>query len=127
MLDIEQLAARLNEHPDFMSSGKYFDGAIQLEIGNDRIWIKVFMGRVILATRQPPPFGYTFCIKGPLEHWRFAMAGKKNRLHEAVVTGRLKVEGNTIEYARISRAVYGLSEVMHAMAQADGQALGDLT
>lgn len=123
MLNTDQLASMLDANPDFVSSGKFFDGAIQLEIGTDRIWIKAFMGRVILATRQPPPFGYTFCIKGTLEDWKFALAGAKNRFREAFFVGRLKVEGNTIEYARIAKAVHGLSEVLREMVTADPQAL----
>jgi putative sterol carrier protein len=123
VLNIDQLAKMLDGNSNFASSGKYFDGAIQLEIGADRIWIKVFMGRVILATRQPPPFGYTFCIKGSLDDWKFALAGPKNRFREAFFTGRLKVDGNTIEYARIGKAVHGLSEVLRDMVTADSQAL----
>ena len=123
MLNTDLLASKLNENPNFAASAKYFDGAIQLELGSDRIWMKVFMGRVILATRQPPPFGYTFCIKGTVDDWKFATVGPKNRLQEAVVTGRLKVEGNTIEYSRIIKAVYGLSEVLCGIVQSDPASL----
>ena len=45
MIDLDQLASRLNQNGDFTSSGKFFDGAIQLNLGEERIWIKVFMGQ----------------------------------------------------------------------------------
>jgi putative sterol carrier protein len=114
-VNLEQLTSLLNANEDFKSSGKYFDGAIQLEIGADRIWMKVFMGQAILVTRQPPPFAYTFSIKGSVDDWRFALVGNKSRFREAFFTGRLKVDGNTIEYARIGKAVHGVSEVLRQM------------
>lgn len=119
MLNTDRLAKLLNENPDFAASGKFFDGSIQVEIGKERVWIKAFMGKVVLATLQPPPFGYTFCIKGSQQDWRFALGGAKNRLREAVVINRLKVEGNIIEYTRLVRAVHGLSEVLRAMILSD--------
>ncbi len=119
MFDFDQFASRLNRNPDFVSSGKFFDGAIQLNMGSERVWIKVFMGQVIHVTQDPPPFGYTFAIKGSLEGWRFALEGPKNRFREAVFTSRLMVEGNTIEFSRIGKAVHGMIEVLREMAQAD--------
>jgi len=119
MFDFDQFASRLNRNPDFVSSGKFFDGAIQLNMGSERVWIKVFMGRVIHVTQDPPPFGYTFAIKGSLEGWRFVLEGPKNRFREAVFTGRLMVEGNTIEFSRIGKAVHGMIEVLREMVQAD--------
>jgi hypothetical protein len=118
MFDFDQFASRLNRNPDFVSSGKFFDGAIQLNMGSERVWIKVFMGQVIHVTQDPPPFGYTFAIKGSLEGWRFALEGPKNRFREAVFTSRLMVEGNTIEFSRIGKAVHGMIEVLREMAQA---------
>lgn len=123
MIDIDAMASRLNANEMFKASGRWFDGAIQLEIGSDRIWLKVFMGQVILATRTPPPFGFTFCIRGSLDDWKFALLGPKNRFREAYFTGRLKVEGNTIEFARIGKAVHALSEVLRELAQAAPNAL----
>ena len=67
----------------------------------------------------PPPFGYTFFIRGSVDHWKFALVGPKNRFREAYVTGRLKIEGNAIEFSRIGKAVHGLSEVLRDMAQAN--------
>jgi hypothetical protein len=122
-LNLEQLSSLLNANPDFTSSGKYFDGAIQLEIGSDRIWMKVFMGKAILVTRTPPPFAYTFSIKGSVDDWKFALVGNKSRFREAFFTGRLKVDGNTIEYSRIGKAVHGLSEVLRQLANANPSVL----
>ena len=117
MVDLDRLVFLLNRNPDFISSGKFFDGAIQLNLGLERVWIKVFMGQVIHTTQEPPPFGYTFAIKGPLEAWRFALEGPKNRFREAVFTNRLVVEGNTIEFSRIGKAVHAIIEVLREMVR----------
>ncbi len=117
MLDINRLSEMLHENTDFVSSGKFFDGAIQLNIGPDMVWIKVFMGRAILLTREPMPFGYTFAVKGSLENWRFALAGSKNRFREALMAGRLTVEGNQFEFSRVGKAVHGLSDVLMKMVR----------
>lgn len=115
MLDMDRFTEMLNANSDFVSSGKFFDGSIQLNIGEETIWIKVFMGRAIYMTREPPPFGYTFAVKGSLDGWRFALEGAKNRFREALMTGRLRVEGNQIEFARVGKAVHGLSDVLMQM------------
>ena len=118
MLAIHQLASQLERNADFVSSSKFFDGAMQLEMGRDRVWFKVFMGRVIFITEQPPPFGYTFALKGSADGWRFALAGPKNRFREALFAGRLIVEGNTLEFSRVGKAVHGLTEVLREMIPA---------
>ncbi len=125
MIDLDQLASRLNQNGDFTSSGKFFDGAIQLNLGEERIWIKVFMGQAIWVTHDPPPFGYTFAFKGPPEAWRFALEGGKNRFREAVFTNRLVVEGNILEFTRVGKAVHGLIEVLRGMVQEGLLILGE--
>lgn len=117
MLDFEEFVLRINRNSDFISSGKFFDGAIELNFGHEKVWIKAFMGQVIHITSEPPPFGYTFAIKGSLDGWRFALEGPKNRFREALFTNRLMVEGNTIEFSRIGKAVHGVIEVLREMVQ----------
>ena len=117
MIDTAQLAAKLNAHADFAASSKHFDGAIQLDLGEERVWIKVFMGRAIHVTLEPPPFGYTFAIKGTYENWRFALEGPKNRFREAVFTQKLFLEGNVLEFSRIGKAVHGMTEVLREMVK----------
>jgi hypothetical protein len=43
MLDMDRFTEMLNANSDFFSSGKFFDRSIQLNIGQETIWIKVFM------------------------------------------------------------------------------------
>jgi putative sterol carrier protein len=115
MMDVDRLQELLGANPDFSSSTRFFDGAIQLHLGGEKVWIKAFMGRAILVTQEIPPFGYTFAISGAPEDWGFALGGPKNRFREAIVTGRLAVEGNQMEFSRIARAVHGLSQVLMDM------------
>jgi hypothetical protein len=116
-MDLTKFSERLEGNDHFVSSTKFFDGSIQLNIGKEKIWIKAFMGRVILVTQDPPPFGFTFAIEGPAAEWAWALKGSKNRLREALMTGRLSIQGNRIEFSRIGKAVYGLSEVLMQMVQ----------
>jgi hypothetical protein len=117
MQDLTKFSERLGQNDHFVSSTKFFDGSIQLNIGREKIWIKAFMGRVILVTQDPPPFGFTFAIEGPAAEWEWALKGPKNRWREALMTGRLSVQGNRIEFSRIGKAVHGLSEVLMQMIQ----------
>jgi putative sterol carrier protein len=125
MLDLTKLSELLGRNENFVSSTKYFDGSIQLNLGKEKIWIKAFMGRVILVTQEPPPFGFTFAIEGPPAEWRWALGGAKNRFREALMTGRLAVQGNRIEFSRIGKAVHGLSEVLRRMLQDGSMRLGE--
>jgi hypothetical protein len=115
MMDTDRFTELLNADPDFSSSSRFFDGSIQLGFGEEKYWIKVFMGRAILVTQDIPPFGYTFAISGSPDGWELAVGGPKNRFREAVMTGRLVVEGNQIEFSRIGKAVHGLSQVLMEM------------
>ncbi len=117
MIDLNKLCELLERNENFVSSSKFFDGSIQLNIGKEKIWIKAFMGKVILVTQDPPPFGFTFAIEGPPAEWEWALKGPKNRFREALMTGRLSVQGNRIEFSRIGKAVHGLSEVLMKMIQ----------
>jgi hypothetical protein len=120
MFDLSQFTDLLNKNDEFVSSGHYFDGSVQLNIGDEIVWIKIFMGRVILATETPPPFGYTFAIKGSRKAWQFACDEKKNRFREAVFTRRLVVEGNILEYCRMSKMVNGIMETLRTVAGPQG-------
>jgi hypothetical protein len=117
MLNLDRFTEMLNTNSDFAQSGKFFDGSIQLNIGQETFWIKAFMGSAIYITHEPPPFGFTFAVKGSVEDWRFAIAGSKNRFREALITHRLCVEGNQIEFTRVGKAVHGLSDVLMQMVR----------
>jgi len=125
MQDLSKFSDLLGRNENFVSSTKYFDGSIQLGIGKEKIWIKAFMGRVILVTQEPPPFGFTFAIEGNPAEWRRALGGTKNRFREALMTGRLSVQGNRIEFSRIGKAVHGLSEVLMQMLKEGSMKLGE--
>jgi hypothetical protein len=114
-LAIKELKKRLNSNPEFSSSSKFFDGIILLETHSWSIWMKIFMGRVIVATEEPFPFGYTFAIRGSSEGWRIALDPRKNRLREALYNRILRIEGNILEYNRMGKAVHGLTEVLREM------------
>ena len=73
------------------------------------------MGKVIVATQKPLPFGYTFAVKGSAEGWRLALDQTKDRFREAVYNGKLRVEGNTLEFTRMTKAVHGLIKVLREM------------
>ena len=51
-LAIKEPKNRLNSNEDFSSSSRFFDGIILLEIDSWAVWLKIFMGRVIVATEE---------------------------------------------------------------------------
>jgi len=115
ILNIEDFIKNLSENNDFVSCTNYFDGIINLEIDSFSVWIKIFMGKVIEASSVAFPFGYTFAVKGSAKGWKFALDSKKNRFREALYKGEIKIDGNTLEYNRIAKAVHGIIEILRKM------------
>ncbi len=61
-LRTEELKERLNSNPDFFSCSAFLAGIILIEISSLAIQMKVFTGRVVVATQKALPFVFTFAI-----------------------------------------------------------------
>lgn len=129
----ERLARALERHQGFREETRWFDGSILLECGRSRCWLKVYRGSVIETLDQVPPFGFTFKITGPGEHWRdlvqgrrplsdLTMPGRRNLAPgsgfaeaDATAEAPLRIEGDLLEAGRIHEALHHLAEcIVHS-------------
>jgi hypothetical protein len=127
----ERLREALNEHEEFAAESRWFDGSILLESGADRLWLKVYRGRVIDHLEFVPPFGYTFKLSGSPAAWRMLTSGERtftdlatpgsrhcSSLEEVEAGGggyrppEIAIEGNGFEAGRLHLAILALTGVL---------------
>lgn len=123
----------LNANDTFQSQAAVFDGAIQLEVDDDCLWMKVYKGRVIDHQTEPSPFGYTYKFSGPEKSWQLLLSGERmwadltfpgkryfdddpklERLGEMSTV--ISTEGNLIEAGRLTEANFELAYTLKNVA-----------
>lgn len=123
----------LNNNQAFATQAQVFDGSVLLEVDNDRLWLKIYKGRVIDHDTNVPAFGYTFKFSGPEAHWRYLLDGSKrwadltfpgkryfvddpslSRLGELSVD--IATEGNLLEAGRMTEAMFELAYTLRDVA-----------
>ena len=67
----------LNANETFLEQARSFDGSVLLEVDSDRLWLKIYCGRVIDHQAYVPPFGYTFKFSGKEAAWKDLLRGKR--------------------------------------------------
>ncbi len=116
----------LNANEAFATQAAVFDGAIQLEVDQDCLWLKVYKGRVIDHQATPSPFGYTFKLAGPEAAWRMLLSGERlwadltypgkryfdddpglQRVGE--MSAPISIEGNLLEAGRLTEATFEIA------------------
>jgi hypothetical protein len=124
----------LNANADFATQTRWFDGSVQLEVDDDRLWLKIYRGRVIDHATATPPFGYTFKFSGPESAWKQLVSGKrqwadltypgKRSFEDDPGLARLgaldvaiRTEGNLIESMRMTEAMFLLAYTLKAAAR----------
>ena len=129
----DELVAAVNANPAFATQTQAFDGSILLEVDSDRLWLKVYRGRVIDHQDSIPVFGYTFKLSGPEAHWQKLISGERrwadltfpgkryfdddpelSRVGEMTVD--IATEGNLLEAARMTEAVFELAYAIRDVA-----------
>jgi hypothetical protein len=124
----ERFLAALEADSEFEAESRWFDGSILVEIDADRLWLKVYRGRVIDALDFVPVFGYTFKISGSAAAWSMLGSGERTFTDlisagsryldtvaeiEAAGAGyrppELAIEGNGIEAGRMHIATMHLA------------------
>ncbi len=129
----QRLVAALNANAAFALQAQVFDGAIQLEVDDDILWLKIYKGRVIDHQSQVSPFGYTFKLCGAESAWQLLLSGTRlwadltfpgkrdfaddpglTRLGE--MTSLIRIEGNLIEAGRLTEATFELAYTLRAVA-----------
>jgi hypothetical protein len=137
----ERLVEALNENEEFVAESRWFDGSILLESGADRLWLKVYRGRVIDHLEFVPPFGYTFKVSGSPEAWRLLRSGERTFTDLATPGSRhcssveeieaggggyrppeLAIEGNGFEAGRLHLAILALTGVLSEVSNREAVA-----
>lgn len=123
----------LNANRDFVEQTRWFDGSVLLEVGDDRLWLKIYCGRVIDHQSAVPPFGYTFKFSGAEAAWKQLLSGKRrwadltfpgkrdfgddpglSRVGELSVA--IATEGNLLEAGRMTEAMFQLAYTLKDVA-----------
>jgi hypothetical protein len=130
---IEEFVSATNGNPEFLRQAKWFDGSILLESGEERLWLKLYLGRVIDTLDFIPPTSYTFKISGAPEFWEALIEGSR-KFADLTTPGRkpfyndgeldfgpfrsdMVIEGNLMEASRITEATFLLMEAFVRTAQ----------
>jgi len=125
----------LNANAEFSTQTQWFDGSVQIEVDDDRLWLKIYRGQVIDQATATPPFGYTFKFSGPESAWKQLIAGKrlwadltypgKRNFEDDPKLKRLgamdvsiRTEGNLLESMRMTEAMFQLAYTLKAAANA---------
>jgi hypothetical protein len=123
----------LNANEAFNTQAAVFDGAIQIEVDTDCLWLKVYKGRVIDHQPAPSPFGYTFKLSGPESSWQLLLSGErlwadltfpgKRRFDDDPTLARagelsvdIRIEGNLVEAGRLTEATFELAYTLRQVA-----------
>lgn len=123
----------LNANAAFVEQTRWFDGSVLLEVDDDRLWLKIYRGKVIDCLPGVPPFGYTFKFRGPVAAWQALISGKR-RWADLTFPGKrdfsddpglkrvgelsvdIVTEGNLIEAGRLSEAMFELAYTLKDIA-----------
>lgn len=128
-----RFVAALNANAAFALQAQVFDGAIQLEVDSDILWLKIYKGQVIDHQTQVSPFGYTFKLCGAESAWRLLLngtrlwadltfPGKRDFADDPGLTrvgemsSLIHIEGNLLEAGRLTEATFELAYTMRDAA-----------
>ncbi len=117
-----RLKSRLNSSADFTGGARWFDGAVLLGIGGEVVWLKVYGGQVIDMQTRPSPFGFTFSLKAPEEAWGAFLRAERNEIFSFTGSQRIVVEGNLLEFMRLTKMVVALTDGLRAVLRETGAA-----
>ncbi len=67
----------LNASSEFIRETRWFDGSIVIEVDKQRLWLKIYRGKVIDAMEMIPPFGATISISGSAQAWEWLCSGER--------------------------------------------------
>lgn len=105
----------LNASLDFQGATKWFDGSILLVSDSGTLWLKVYSGRVIDVQDKPSPFGYTFALRASAQEWTRLLKEERNELLAFTGSGKIQVEGNQLEFMRLTKTAILLVDGLRAL------------
>lgn len=109
------LEERLNGSSDFQSGARWFDGSVLLGMGDEILWLKIYDGRVIDHKPHLTPLGFTFALKAPEAVWRALLEEDRNEIFSYTGAKNISVEGNLLEFMRLTKTVIALVDGMRAL------------
>lgn len=107
----ERVCARLGEDPVFREGTEFFDGSVLLEIGDFKLWMKWYRGRVIELHEGPDLLGFTFALRAPLETWRGIWELPRTSYKpwaKLFNFGEIATDGNALEATRVLEPTFAL-------------------
>lgn len=113
-----RLQTWLNDCSDFVAGGTWFDGAILVELGDQAVWLKIYDGRAIDVREAAAVFGYTFALRGPAAVWNALLGDERASVFQLVLLGRLRVDGNQLEFTRLSKVAASIVRGLRAVRSA---------
>ena len=105
----------LNASVDFQGATKWFDGSILLVSEGNILWLKVYSGQVIDVREKPSPFGFTFALRATGENWSRLLKAERNELLSFTGSGKIQVEGNQLEFMRLTKTAILLVDGLRAL------------
>ncbi|HEU0031152.1 MAG TPA: hypothetical protein VFQ53_11005 [Kofleriaceae bacterium] len=110
-----RLQAWASQDAELIEAATWFDGAVLLELGESVAWLKIYAGRVIDVRDSAAVFGYTFALRGPAAVWQVLLVDPHASVHQLVLLGKLRVDGNQLEFSRLSKLVAVLVRGLRAV------------
>jgi acyl dehydratase len=98
------LAARLDADDDFRSATATFDGAIGFRAGDETAHLRVFHGTVLECSTRADA-ARRFEIGGTELEWVDLAFAPRNDFVARTIGGHFRVDGDTYEYLRLTRAL----------------------
>ncbi len=105
----ERVRDEVNDDPEFARLTQLFDGAILLKIGDFRLWMKWYRGRIIDLHEGPDPLGHTYSLSASEAVWRrvIEMPDTSNRAWAKLFQfGDIATEGDILAATRIMPAQF---------------------
>jgi hypothetical protein len=100
----QNLAARLREDPEFVSTTATFDGTIALRSGVHEVQFRVYRGQIMEVSRKSLT-DFTFCVQASERTWVELLAAPRNDFLRRTVARQFSVRGNGFQYLRMHKAL----------------------
>lgn len=112
-----QLRDWLNGSSEFQSGARWFDGSVLVSMGDETLWLKIYDGRVIDLKPYPSPLGFTFALKASAQTWEVLLGEDRNEILSYTGARKISVEGNLLEFMRVTKTVIALVDGLRAVAR----------
>lgn len=110
------VAKRLAEGAAFADAVKAFDGTIGLQAGNETVYLRTYLGRVIDVVRRTQ-LPADFVVRAEEAAWAELAFASRNDYIARAMHDEFTVAGSNYQYLRLTRALVVLMDSVRALAQ----------